>query len=313
MKTRNLIFGITALALVGTLTVTSCKKKTTDSTTTTADSDNSTNSAIDNTLAENSVNDVTNIGSQASESGGASLSGYRTENSSNILNSCATITYSASAKTFTVDFGTTGCVGSDGRTRTGKLIYNFSASTGTATAYRHPGFACSVSSSNYVVDSYSVNIVNKTISNTTPVGFNSATTNLTWNITANVQVIKPSGGGTITWNGSHTKTLLNTSDPAVYANASTPIAWTLAKIQLNGSASGTNAAGESFTSSSSNIVKDFTCHPYTAQPKRSPFISGTVTHTHGSHAARTIDFGNGTCDYAATITIKGVSYPFNIP
>ncbi len=318
MTSKKLIFGFAALMIAGSLTLTSChkKKKTNDPPV----EDTEQGSASDNHYAETTVNDITNMGSQGSESGSASLSTYRgygdMQAGSVLAASCATVTGNFIAKTFTVDFGTTGCNGLDGKVRTGKLIYNYSASTGSATAYRMPGFACSVTSSNYVVDGYTVNIVSKNIANTTPASIPTGTnpgTNLTWNISSNVSIIKPSGGGTITWTGSRTKTLLNTNDPNCYKGQGVAIDWTKAKIMINGSASGTNSSNESFTATSTNLIRDFNCVPDPLRPHRHPFISGVMVYTPGSRPTRTIDFGNSTCDFNATLTINGNTYSITLP
>lgn len=308
MKTKKLIFSLSVILIAGSLAMTSCKKKKNEEQ---EQPDTETNSASDNNYAESLINDLQSIGAQASENG--ALSTFKGGNGSGggeiILAPCATITVDSPNKTFTVDFGTTGCEGTDKRTRTGKLIYNYSASTNSATAYRHPGFSCTITSDKYKVDGNEVIINNKTVTNTTQLGFNPSTTNLTWTISANIQIIKANNGGTITWTCSRTKTLLNTNDPTVYAaNGATPINWLKAKIQISGSASGTNAGGENFASTATNLVRDFQCTPNSFQPHRHPFISGTIEYTPGNRPTRYVDFGAGTCDFNAKVTIKGVTY-----
>ncbi|HWY11982.1 MAG TPA: hypothetical protein VN026_11685 [Bacteroidia bacterium] len=308
MKTKQLILTLGTIVLAGSLVLTSCKKKT--QTEDPADTDQS--EASDHTLAENTTNDIAGIGSQGSENG--SLSTYRMGGSDDMfLSSCAAITTNTTSKTFTVDFGTTPCLCMDGKMRSGKLMFDYSASTSGAVAYRMPGYKFSASSSNYVVDGYTVNIVNKTVENITPLASVSPSlvpgTNLTWSITANVNIIKPSGGGTISWNCTRTKTLLNTSDPLCYHGQSIPITWSKAKIQLDGSASGTTAQGNSYTSTIIALVRDF--GGCTLPGGRHPFISGDIQFTPGTKATRYINFGSGTCDAVGTITIKGITYTFN--
>jgi hypothetical protein len=220
---------------------------------------------------------------------------------------CATNT-GLGSQTVTVDFGTTGCTGKDGRVRTGKLIYVFGSST---LQYRNPGFSMNVSSQNYVVDNYTVNIVNKTVTNTTPGSIGTGTnpgTNLTWAITASVNIVKPNSGGTITWSCNRTKELTNTSDPNCYHGQSTPISWNKAVVKLNGTAGGVNAKNESYSVTATNVVRDFGCSPSTTHPNRHPFVGGTILLTPGNRPPRLIDFGNGGCDFLATLTIKGNTY-----
>ncbi|MGZ3885366.1 MAG: hypothetical protein ACXVPD_14585, partial [Bacteroidia bacterium] len=220
MKTKKLLFGLSTIVLAGSLAFTSCKKKTTE----TPAPDTEQGTATDNNTAEGISNDMVNIGSQASENGGTSLSTFKMDGSSSnemISSASVTITYSLSTKSFTVDFGTVPQMCSDGKMRSGKLFYDFSASAPGAVAYRMPGFKFNVTSSNYVVDGYTVNINSKTVTNTTPAGFNPSTTNLTWSISSNLTIVKPGNSGTITWNSTRVVTLLNTSDPLCYPPSGT--------------------------------------------------------------------------------------------
>ena len=291
--------------------LTSCRKKKEKE----EDPDSDQTEAAENNLAENMMNDVAGIGSQGSENG--SLSTYRLgDNNDVFLSVCASITTNTVAKTFTVDFGSTPCLCLDGKMRSGKLMFDYFNSTNGAVAYRMSGYKCVITTTSlspYVVDGYTVNIINKTIENTTPLSSVSPTLTagamLTWSVSANVNIIKPSGGGTVSWNCTRTKKLLNTNDTACYKGQSIPINWKKAKIQLDGSANGMTASGNNYTSVITALVRDFkTCDPTV---KRYPFISGKIDFTPGTKATRYIDFGSGTCDYSGTITIKGITYTFN--
>ena len=168
-----------------------------------------------------------------------------------------------------------------------------------------------VSAQNYVVDGYSVTIINKVITNTTPLslpdGVNPGT-NLTWSIAANLSIAKPNAGGTITYTCSRTKELLNTNDSTCYRGKALHIIWSKAIVKINGTASGVNAKNESYTAVATNLVRDFNCSPNPLNPKRHPFISGTIAYTPGNRPQRLVDFGNGGCDLQATITINGKQY-----
>jgi hypothetical protein len=161
------------------------------------------------------------------------------------------------------------------------------------------------------VDGYQVNILNKTITNTTPSSIPSGLnpgTNLTWAITANVSIIKPNNGGAITWSCARTKELVNTSDSSCYRGQGLHIIWSRAIVKLNGNTSGTNAKQEQFSATATNLVRDFGCAPDALRPMRHPFVSGTIIYTPGSRPLRTIDFGSGACDLNATITIKNRTF-----
>jgi len=262
MRTKSILISSATVGLIGALFITGCKKKNQQE----EQPDTSYSYVQDHNLAEIYNNDVGNIGMEAKEN--STLSNYRVTGNTYVggitAAPCATITLDTAAKTFTVDFGTTPCTCLDGRKRSGKLIYDYSASTNGAKWPRQPGFSISCTSQNYVVDGYTVNIINRTHTNTTPLGFNPSTTNITWTTSANIQIIKPStaGGGTITWTATRSTELTNTSAPTVYdPSGNYPIAWNKVILRLNGTASGTTASGVSYTATMSNLIWDATCTP----------------------------------------------------
>ncbi|MBL7921454.1 MAG: hypothetical protein JNJ40_14140 [Bacteroidia bacterium] len=310
MKTSKIYLSLVIALVACSMAFTSCRKrdKKTDE-----EPDTEQGTANDNNLAETSSSDIESMGSQVSEAG--SLSTYKFNgpvSGAEILSvaPCATIS-GIGTGTVTVDFGTTGCTGTDGRVRTGKLFFDFSASSPTTSIYyRNPGFKMIVTSQNYVVDGNQVTINNKSITNTTPAGA-PAGTNLTWAVSANISIVKPNNEGTVNWTCNRTKELINTNDPLCYNGQTTPINWTKAKIKLNGTASGVNAKGENFTATASNLVRDFTCAPDVSRPHRHPFVSGTISYTPGNRPTRLIDFGSGSCDLVGTITINSQTFSFN--
>jgi hypothetical protein len=309
-KTNRLFFGITTLLVVGSLMFTSCRKRDKEE----EQPDQETNTVSDNANMENISSDMDAMGSEAAETGTVGeFKGNGTEMLS--MTPGATVT-GFGTSTITVDFGT-GTLCKDGRTRSGKLFYDLSQSTPTtATYYRNPGFKLIVTSQNYVVEGHSVTIANKTITNTTPLTIPSGTnpgTNLKWSITANISVVKPNNGGTVTWSCSRTKELINTNDVQCYNGQTLPITWKKAKIKINGTASGTNAKGESYTVVATDLVRDFTCTPSTNYPNRHPFISGTLDYKPGTRPNRLFDYGNGGCDLNATVTVNGVTYAITLP
>lgn len=305
MKTSKITLGFIALTVAASLAVTSCRKK---EKTEPMEPDNEQTTAADNNLAEGSSNDIVSMGSQLSENSGT-LTTYKTSIPASELlfaPSCATVYpvyLNGAVSTATVDFGTVGCLGLDNRTRKGKLYFDFSQSTAGAKWYRNPGFKMIVTSSGYQVDGNQVNIINKTVTNTTPVGAPTGT-NLTWSISANISIIK-TNSETVSWTCSRTKELVNTSDPLCYNGQGNPINWLKAKVKLNGTSSGTNAKSENFTATATDLERDFTCSP---DGKRRPFISGKIVYTPGNRPTRTIDYGTGTCDFNATITINGQTF-----
>jgi hypothetical protein len=235
------------------------------------------------------------------------LSTYRLgDGSSNntYLSACATIYHynadSLNGDTVLVDFGT-GCTGLDGRVRSGKIQYVYTGGR----YYRDSGIVINVTPMGYAVDGYAVS-GSKTITNKGRINGN-----MTWNITANFNIVKPNGGGTIIWNTNRVKTLLNTS--VVYSGPANPINWPSARVGITGSAWGNSANGTNFTATvTSQLVRDFSCSPFSGQPHRHPFIQGSVDFTPGTKPVRHIDFGNGACDTQATVTINGNTYAITL-
>lgn len=320
MKTNKLIIGASILFLAGSLALTSCKKRTKKSA---EEPDTEANSARDNANSETIANDIDAIGSDVVEN--STLTEYRGAGSNELtgvlsIAPCATVS-GAATNTITVDFGSTGCLGNDGRVRKGKLFFDLSQSSPvSSTKYRNPGFKMIVTSQNYMVDSCEVTINNKTITNTTPSSIGSGTptignVNLTWRIQANINITKPNGGGTITYVCDRTKELTNTNNAAAgcYHGQALPISWNKATVKINGSAFGQNAKGENYTATAIDLVRDFTCSPSALVPKRHPFISGKINYTPGNRPTRYFDYGSGTCDLNATVTINGVTYVITLP
>lgn len=318
MKTFPSTRKIAALLLVCIIGLSSCRKKEKEIK---EEEDTEQVSANDNNLAESIASDIELMGSQVAENG--TLNSFKSSGSTSsaaelgLAAICATVS-GIGTKTIIVDFGSTGCLSSlDGRTRTGMLIYDFSASSPTtAIYYRNPGFSMKVTSLNYVVDGNQVNIINKTVTNTTPVNIPSGAnpgTNLTWAVSANISITK-TNTNIISWNCSRTKELLNTNSAACYQGQSVAITWSQAKIQLNGSSTGINGQGENFSAIATNLVRDMTCAPDPTRPGRHPFISGTISYSPGIRPTRTINFGNvNSCDFNATLSIGNQTFSIVLP
>jgi len=311
MKTSKFFIIGSALSLFELLIISGCKKN--DKVVNKPDTEVSY--VQEHNLAEMYNNDIGNIGFEAGETG--NVNNYRLENKllfGSIQSApCATVTLDVANKQFTVDFGTTPCLCKDGRYRSGKLIYNYSASTNGAIYPRQPGYSITCTSQNYVVDGYTVNVINRTHTNITPVGFNPSTTNLQWQVNANLEIFKPSNGGKITWNCTRTVELTNTSVPTVYhPSGNYPIAWHKAELKLNGSAYGTTASNVNYTVTLSNLLWSANCTPDPLRPFRHPFIAGSVTFIPANKPARVINYGNGSCDFNAQVCIPAYNYCTNI-
>ena len=266
------------VAIVGLL-FTACKKNN-DTT------DNDTSAAGDNALAEGTYNDVHNIADQASS---GSLSSYDVTYNSNekgLLSACATVTRDTVSvpHTITINFGTTNCMCSDGRNRRGIINVSYSGH------YRDSASTHTITFSNYFVNDNQV-MGTKTVTN---IGRNAAGHSV-FNISVNGTIIKASNGGTITWTSTRQREWI--------AGENTPI-WSDDVYLITGTASGTNAHGNTFTAQiTSALRKEISCRH---------FVSGTFTLTPSGKATRTIDFGNGACDDIAPVTINGNVYTITL-
>ncbi|HWY38074.1 MAG TPA: hypothetical protein VNY73_05915 [Bacteroidia bacterium] len=299
MKNLKTFAFTTAFAILLATAFTSCRKHKDEE-------DTDTTEAQDHALAQTTSNDVVSLAGEVSESG--TSSSYRQGNNSVFGLGCCTVYRDTVRRVDSVVFAGT-CL--DGKPRSGALTFTYASNT--AMHYRNPGFSCTVRSYNYVVNGNQVNIISKTITNTTNPGFNSATTNLTWSINGNISITKASGG-TLTSTYNHVKTLLNTSDNNVYHGQSIPITWSLARVGFTGNSSGTTANGRSYTANITNqLVRDRTCSPDPNHPGHHPFIQGTIDFTPSGKATRTIDYGGGSCDLNATVTINGHSHNITLP
>jgi len=285
--------------------------------------DTDTSAAEDNALAENISSDINSIGSQATDNGSNSLNGFRLGDASEVLSSCATVTRDTVNHIVTVTFNGNVCM--DGRTRSGVLTFNYSASPAGSRHYRDPGFSCTVTSNNYVVNGNQINIINKTIINTTnggnPIGYDPNVVNETWHITADINITRTTGA-IITWNCDRIKTLLNTSTvcPAsdfvnFPVSDTIPINWSMARVGITGSASGSrtyNSNTETFTANiTSQLVRDFGACNVNG---RHPFFMGSLDHTRSGHPTRHMDFGsdasgniNNACDLWVLITFTSAN------
>lgn len=273
MKTKSIINYLFVVAAIG-ITFSSCRKK--------EDKDNDTSAAADNALAEITYNDVNNIADQAAT---GSLSSYMTPNDNDqrsLLSTCATITHDtvSSPRLLTVDFGTSNCLCNDGRYRRGKILISYNG------AYRDSASVHTITFDNYFVNDNQV-LGSKTVTN---MGHNAAG-HLYYTVQVNGQIIKAGGGGTITWTSTRTREWITGESTLIWSDDS---------YLITGSANGTNAAGNSFSANiTSPLRKDIGCRY---------LVSGTIALTPSGKATRYINFGSGSCDDQATVTINGNVY-----
>lgn len=259
---------IIALSVFISATFNSCKKND-------RDQDTETTSSRDNAIAESTFAGVLK-----------SIGEFTDSTSLLRVAGCATFTVDSIGtaswpKTLTIDFGPTNCYGADGNARRGKIIASFSG------RYRDSLTVISISLLGYHHNNNLVQVGTHTITNN---GHN-ASGNLSYSINVQNASITTSNG-TITWNSTRTRewiagesTITNPLDD-VYS--------------IVGSASGTGINGNGFNVTIYNpLIVAVNC----------PFIQkGALVLSPINLASRYVDFGNGDCDNAATVTINGVVY-----
>lgn len=275
-----LIFGLSL-----TLLITSCKKKQ-------KEEDTETTSAAENSLASSIDNDMNNIADEAGRT--KNISSFKTTESSSIMSSCATLKFdtlvNTNADSITVNYGSSNCVCNDGRSRRGSLLIVYTGK------YKDSLTTITITPINYFVNDNKVS-GQKTIKN---LGHNSAG-HLVYEINSNISIVKADNTGTIQWSGTRHREWLTGEGTLI---------WSDDKYSITGSANGTNANGRSYTSvitPGKPLIRDMSLGC------RKHFVSGELQHTPQGKPTRIIDYGNGTCDDKATVTINNTTYTITLP
>jgi hypothetical protein len=274
MKPTNLLF---VMAISSVAFITSCKKTNSGSTAAEIETtfDLSGKQAVADNLTQDD-NDVLNEVAATSDLSGTYTMGPIIV--SNILGGCATVTVTGNfpAKNIKIDFGT-GCTNNNGVTRKGIINIVLTDSL------RKTGSVATLTFSNYYINNYKKEGT-ITWTNTTVQGSNTPS----WNR-------KVTDGKITAPNGDF---WLHTADIniAVTAGANTPNNLTDDVFSITGTRTVTNPAGKSRTST--------TLTPLQKKAACSNIDQGTLQVQGPNHVA-VIDFGNGTCDNLATISIDG--------
>ncbi len=282
MELKKLISRGLLIAAVSSLVIAGCRKK---------DEDKDTQAASDNEQAEFMSNDVVNM-SDAAANG---VNSFKNNPSGTFAAlSCATVTrdtiVSSDPDTTTIDFGSSACQCMDGRYRQGKIIVIHHGKFTIPQSFR------SVSFSNYFVGKDPAQM--HQIEGVHTVTFNGKNTagNFNWTIDAqNMKITRPDGKYH-TWTSTRNREWIQGSN--------TPFNWTDDVFLITGSASGTNVNGNSYSANITTALRrELGCHW---------FVSGTVEITPQNKPTRTVDYGNGTCDNQATVTIGNNTYTITL-
>ena len=187
---------------------------------------------------------------------------------------CATRTYDYTARTLTIDFGSVNCLCPDGRYRRGKILVQFTTDVLKRTA------GAVVTRQNYFVND-NQHTATRIF---TDLGAGSFTVDV-----PSASIIKANNGGTHSWTANWTFTRT--------AGYGTPSP-TDDVYSVTGSAAGTNCKGVGYTTTIlTPLVKRGDCFKY--------FVSGNLSITNAKSKSMLLDYGNGTCDNIATVTVNG--------
>lgn len=269
MKTPFL--SISSLSLLFLVVVSGCKKQEKYDTT----------AAEDNALAEAAFSDVFN---QVDKAAREDSSVYRLHSPLDVQSGCASVTVTPSGnswpKTIVLDFGTTNCTGADQKERRGKIYITMSD------RYHNVGTVTTITPQDYYVNDIKVEGT-KTVTNN---GLNSAG-NMTWSIDVSNAKIT-SGSKVITWNSTRTREWVQ--------GAATPFNIFDDVYEITGSANGVSSGGDSFTVQITKALQvNIGCRWIT---------KGAFDLTVANLPVRNVDYGSGTCDNQATLTINNKTY-----
>lgn len=188
-----------------------------------------------------------------------------------------------SVKTVTVDYGSTNCDCNDGKTRRGKIVTTFTGQ------YIAPGTVITHTPVDYYVNDIKYD-GSKTVTN---MGLNSSGQPY-----FNVQI-----DGTATKTDGEIVTYTSTRVRTWIQGFTTPTDRFDDQYSISGNATGSFSNGGGYTAQITNpLLVKVGC----------PFpISGTLEMTPINKPVRTIDYGQGTCDYTFTVAVNGQVFTFN--
>jgi len=265
---------IGSIALAALIALSACRKDNKDN----SDTDTTVSLASGGSVSQSLYDDAFDV--ITSEGENNSVNGR--------VETCATVTLSPAdtttfPKTMTIDFGS-GCVSANGITRKGKIIATLSGKI------RKSGTTISVTFSNYYVNNYHVE---GTYSITTNSG-NGNGLNYTTAVSGG-KITWPDGSTWFNYSGTHT--LAQTGGIGTATISDDVFSWT-------GGFTSSSSAGKSLAVSiTSPLVKNMSCKN---------IVSGVQAFTYNVISG-SINYGDGTCDNQATLTVGNRTQPITLP
>jgi len=279
------------IALITIISLASCKK---DASPITSKNSNAANLSDSSTAADNAYYDVLNnafvgfsdnstVWSESNIRSGKTTTLSTKEDGTGTNLSCALYTIDDTVpgeypKTLTLDFGS-GCTSADGIIRKGKITYVFSD------ALLSPGSTATVSFNQYVVNGFGIQGAYLITNNSTEQLGLVINTQVTNGI-----ITYPS---TLNYHYSANKTYTMTS------GASTPFNISDDVYSITGNCAFSSSDGSSLVFNvTTPLVKAVSCHNIS---------KGVVSFVYDQAVDGTIDFGDGTCDNLATVTVGTIT------
>lgn len=270
MKTK-----ILSLSMVFGFLFFSCSKDGVDRTPV-SEADVTSSSKIDN--VSDDVLQIVESQSDQTEAGKSSAT------SQSFLSTCATVTTTQSGNVWTrvIDFGTTNCQLANGNWVRGIITLTFTNDFTAATRTIDYTFT------NFYHNDRHVEGTRNVVKTILPNGHPQATINMNLTITNPASA----GGEVITRSGQRVREfVLGYNTPELMDN----------EFSVMGSWATTISNGHSHsTTITAPVIIKNSCFPGSSR-----FVSGTLS-LNNSHGSAILDYGNGTCDNDATITINGV-------
>ncbi len=284
MKTKNFVIKsgwFFTVAIIFTLFITSCEK-------TPAVQDNTdalSETSIDQELYTSEVFDeVIDIADEAEDYYDSNASSLKSATFGfNRLSECVTVTKEKtdSLVTTVIDFGEENCLCNDGRERRGKIIMSHEGRYWDSLVYITFTF------DNFFVDDNMI-MGDKSVTQTIDENGNRVST-----ISISGSMVLADGSGTISYESDKTRTIIEGSDTPYKRDD---------VIETTGSSTCTLADG---TVISMNIIE-----PLVRKNEQGCFmyiVQGILENTVTGKPTVTINFGDGTCDNYADVTVDGVT------
>jgi hypothetical protein len=277
MKTSKFL-GTLALVVALAITFNSCQKE--------EENTNNDNLIVkDFAIAESIIDDVSDIVDQGYRKG---LGGLKSElNDFNRLSPCATITFDTTAIPWvlTIDFGEENCLCADNKWRRGQIITTITG------PFFQPGAVRTTTFNEYYVNDNHIEGT-RTATNLGPNDDGHPQRQLL--VDGTVTLI--SNGAVITWQVERLRTWIE--------GYTTPV-WYDDVFLITGSGTHSHSNGGGFTRTITEpLRKELSCVH---------FVSGIVQTVPLNRPTRTLDYGDGTCDNIATLTIGDQTFIIQLP